>query len=241
MKAKFLVLSGDGINCENETARAIEQAGGHADKIHVNELISQKNKILDYQGFVIPGGFSFGDHLSSGQILSLKLEQNIGDELLRFCETGVVLGVCNGFQTLTKMGLLPHPTFKRSCVLLKNEQGHFVDRWVNVKVNSASPCVWTKNLPQEFALPIRHGEGRFILENETALQNLKQKQQVVLNYSEDVNGSTENIAGICDESGRIFALMPHPEAAVYDWQMPFSGKAQGHLFFNNAINYCRES
>lgn len=241
MKAKFLVLYGDGINCENETSQAVEKAGGLADKVHVNELIHEPKKIKDYQGFIIPGGFSFGDHLGSGQILSIKLEKNLNQELLRFCENGLVLGVCNGFQVLTRLGLLPAPTFKRSCSLIKNEQGHFINRWVTMNLNAQSPCIWTQNLPTEFHLPIRHGEGRFITESERELKTLQAQNQIVLKYSQDINGSTERIAGICDPSGRIFALMPHPEAAVYDWQLPFAGKAHGQSFFNNAVQFFRES
>lgn len=237
MKAKFLVLFGDGINCEDATAAAIENAGAQADKVHVNELIQNPKTISSYQGFVIPGGFSFGDHLGSGQILAIKLEQNLNQELLRLSETGLILGVCNGFQTLTKLGLLPTPTFKRSAALIKNSGGHFINRWVDMNLNQKSSCIWTKNLPQEFSLPIRHGEGRFILQDEMELQSLKEKNQIVLQYNQDVNGSTERIAGICDQSGRIFALMPHPEAAVYDWQLPYAGSAFGQHFFNNAVEY----
>ncbi len=240
MKTKFLVLFGDGINCENETAQAIENAGAKADKVHVNELVSNPKKLLNYQGFAIPGGFSFGDHLGSGQILALKLEKNLNQELLKFCETGVVIGVCNGFQTLTKLGLLPTPTFHRSCALIKNKQGHFINRWADVHLNTMSPCIWTKNLPENFALPIRHGEGRFVVKDSKELECLNQNQQVVLRYCNDENGSTERIAGICDTSGRIFALMPHPEAAVYDWQLPYQGVAYGQKFFANAVNYLRE-
>lgn len=237
MKAKFLVLYGDGINCEDATAYAIEQAGGRAEKVHVNELTQNPKKLLDFQSFIIPGGFSFGDHIGSGQILAIKLERHLHHELLRFCETGLVMGICNGFQTLTKLGLLPTPDFQRSCALIKNSGGHFINRWVNMNLNKASPCVWTRNLPENFSLPIRHGEGRLVLENEKVLAQLKEKNQIVISYGEDVNGSTERIAGICDESGRIFALMPHPEAAIYDWQLPYRAPALGKKFFDNAVSY----
>ena len=239
IKPKFLVLWGDGINCENETARAIELAGGDAHKVHVNELLKNPSSLKSYQAMVFPGGFSFGDHLGSGQILSLKLENTLKSELLEFVKTKPVLGICNGFQTLVRLGLLPDADFQRTCALVKNQQGHFIDRWVEMKTNRQSPCIWTQNLPEKFVLPIRHGEGRFVCKDEGVLKNLQQSQQVALSYVEDVNGATAQIAGICDPKGLVFALMPHPEAALHDWHLPFAGKAWGLEFFKNAVNYLR--
>jgi Phosphoribosylformylglycinamidine (FGAM) synthase, glutamine amidotransferase domain len=236
---KFLVLWGDGINCENETARAVELAGGVAVKMHVNDLLENPTRLHDHQALVIPGGFSFGDHLGSGQILALKLENVLKDELLKFVKKFPVLGICNGFQTLTKLGLLPDADFQRSCALVKNEQGHFIDRWVTVEANGQSPCIWTKNLPKQFVLPIRHGEGRFVCREEKVLSRLQKNNQVVLTYTEDVNGAQARIAGVCDPSGLVFALMPHPEAALHEWHLPFKGEAWGLEFFKNAVNFLR--
>ncbi|WP_374030985.1 phosphoribosylformylglycinamidine synthase subunit PurQ [Bdellovibrio bacteriovorus] len=240
IKPKFLVLWGDGINCENETARAVSLAGGHADKVHVNDLLANPGLLNEYQALVIPGGFSFGDHLGSGQVLALKLEMNLKDELQQFVKTRPVLGICNGFQTLVKLGLLPDADFQRSCALVKNEQGHFVDRWIEVERNEKSPCVWTRNLPARFALPIRHGEGRFVCRDESLLQRLLTQNQAVLRYTEDVNGAQAQIAGVCDPSGLVFALMPHPEAAVHDWHLPYEGEAWGLEFFKSAVNYLNQ-
>jgi phosphoribosylformylglycinamidine synthase len=236
-KPKFLVLWGDGINCENETARAIELAGGDATKVHVNELLKNPKSLHDYQAMVFPGGFSFGDHLGSGQILSLKLENVLKEELLKFVKKYPVLGICNGFQTMIRLGLLPDADFQRTCALVKNRQGHFIDRWVSLERDEQSPCIWTKNLPKQFTLPMRHGEGRFVCNEEKTLQRLLQNHQAVLKYSEDVNGAQAQIAGVCDASGLVFALMPHPEAALHDWHLPFEGVAYGLEFFKNAVQF----
>ncbi|MNK06213.1 Phosphoribosylformylglycinamidine synthase 1 [compost metagenome] len=239
MTPKFLVLWGDGINCENETARAVQLAGGEATKIHINELLKTPQRLHDFQALIIPGGFSFGDHLGSGQILSLKMENTLKEELKKFVAKFPVLGICNGFQTLIKLGLLPDADFQRTCALVKNEQGHFVDRWVEVQRDEQSPCIWTKNLPKDFVLPIRHGEGRFVCREESILNRLLSNHQAVLRYKEDVNGAMARIAGVCDSSGLVFALMPHPEAALHDWHLPFEGKAWGLEFFKNAVSFLK--
>lgn len=236
-KPKFLVLWGDGINCENETARAVELAGGEARKVHVNQLLEDPVSLHSYQALVIPGGFSFGDQLGSGQVLSVKLERVLKQELQKFVKRYPVLGICNGFQTLTKLGLLPDADFQRTCALVKNEQGHFVDRWVEVQINRSSPCIWTRRLPATISLPVRHGEGRFVCQDEAVLQRLLKNHQVALTYTENINGAQARIAGVCDSSGLVFALMPHPEAAVHDWHLPFAGTAYGLEFFKNAVDY----
>ncbi|KHD87119.1 MAG: phosphoribosylformylglycinamidine synthase [Bdellovibrio sp. ArHS] len=239
MKPKFLVLWGDGINCENETARAIGLAGGEACPVHVNELLKDPGLLQQHHALVFPGGFSFGDHLGSGQILALKLENTLKAELQEFVKSKPVLGICNGFQTLVRLGLLPDADFQRSCALVKNEQGHFIDHWTELQRNDLSPCIWTKSLPKELVLPIRHGEGRFVCQDEKVLSRLQEKQQVVLRYKNNVNGAADRIAGVCDPSGLVFALMPHPEAAVHDWHLPFSGKAWGLEFFKSAVEFLR--
>lgn len=238
-KPKFLVLWGDGINCENETVRAINLAGGEAHKVHVNDLMKNPASLHDYQAMVFPGGFSFGDHLGSGQILSLKLENSLKTELQSFVKKQPVLGICNGFQTLVRLGLLPDADFQRTCALVKNEQGHFIDRWVELEKDEKSPCIWTKSVPKELMLPVRHGEGRFVCQEEKTLQRLRTQHQVVLRYKEDINGSSAQIAGVCDLSGLVFALMPHPEAALHDWHLPFAGTAYGMEFFKSAVEYLR--
>ncbi|MGZ3769374.1 MAG: phosphoribosylformylglycinamidine synthase subunit PurQ [Bdellovibrio sp.] len=238
-KPKFLILWGDGINCENECARAVEMAGGEAYKVHVNELLKSPQSLQIYQALVLPGGFSFGDHLGSGQILSLKLENSLKPELQKFVKTHPVIGICNGFQTMIRLGLLPDADFQRTCALVKNEGGHFIDKWVELERNPQSPCIWTKSLPQSFMLPLRHGEGRFVCREEKVLHRLIENHQVVLRYKENINGAMDRIAGVCDSSGLVFALMPHPEAATNDWHLPFKGHAWGLEFFKSAVEYLR--
>lgn len=235
----FMVLWGDGINCENETAKAVELAGGRATKIHINELVETSSLLRNFQGLIIPGGFSFGDHLGSGQILALKLERFAKTELEAFVKEYPVMGICNGFQTLVRLGLLPDANFQKTCSLIKNEQGHFENKWVELEKNQSSPCVWTKNLPENFVLPARHGEGRFICESDEVLKGLQEKNQIALRYKENFNGATDRIAGVCDSSGLIFALMPHPEAAVHDWHLPFEGQAWGLEFFKSALQFLK--
>lgn len=241
IKPKFLVLWGDGINCENETQKALNEAGADATKVHVSELVENPKLLRDYQGMVIPGGFSFGDHLGSGQILAMKLERFVGAELREFVKKYPLMGICNGFQTLVRLGLLPDANFRKTCSLVKNEQGHFMNKWVELELNPDSPCVWTKNLPPKVSLPARHGEGRFVCESDAVLKDLQDKNQIVFRYSQDFNGATDRIAGICDPSGLVFALMPHPEAAVHDWQMPFAGHAYGLEFFKSAVQSIKVS
>lgn len=236
---KFLVLWGDGINCENETARAIDLSGGKGIKLHINELLKNPQQLHEYDALVFPGGFSFGDHLGSGQILSLKIERALKQELQSFVKHKPVLGICNGFQTLIRLGLLPDADFNRSCALVKNEQGHFIDRWVDLEYNSQSPCIWTQGLPENFVLPIRHGEGRFICSDDELFSRLQKKNQIVLRYKENVNGARDRVAGVCDPSGLVFALMPHPEAALHEWHVPFKDSSWGGQFFKSAIDYLR--
>ena len=223
MACRFLVLTGDGINCANETAWAFELAGGQADIVHVNDLLNQPSKLFDYQGMAFPGGFSFGDDLGSGQVMALKMRHALGAELSGFVDNGAaIIGICNGFQMLTKLGLLPHPKRSRSVALAPNLHGQFIDRWVTLERPQSSVCKWTAGLEQ-FDLPIRHGEGRvvFSLGQEAALyQELLDRGQVALRYSKDVNGSYERIAAICDPTGMILGLMPHPEAHLFHLHRP---------------------
>jgi len=252
-KPKVLVLTGDGINCERETARAFELAGAEPKIVHVNDLLENPKSLATFEAAAFPGGFSFGDDLGSGQILALKLSLQLGDELKEFVAAKKpVIGICNGFQALTKLGLLPEPFGVRKMALARNFQGHFIDRWVEVEAEKASVCLWTRNLAQEgsFALPIRHGEGRVVFskgDEEGIHRQLSVAGQIVLRYAEDVNGSHGRIAGVCDPTGHVFGLMPHPEAAVSLLQHPRStrlenrsGDGIGIKFFRNCVSYLRE-
>jgi len=240
-KPLFLVLAGDGINCERETACAFELGGGETHITHINDLLENPKMLGRYEGLAIPGGFSFGDELSSGQIMALKIRHGLGDAFFKFIEAQKpVIGICNGFQVLVKLGLLPNPkTLERTVALAANAQGGFINRWVTVKVIQNTVCQWTQNI-ESIEMPIRHGEGRIVFKDDSVYAALKSKGQIVLTYTEDVNGSHGRIAGLCDETGMVLGLMPHPEAHVYraTYKTPakdYMQSGQGLKIFENII------
>ena len=246
---KVLILTGDGINCETETAMAFSDHGVQTQIIHVQDLLLQPEILESVHILALPGGFSFGDEIGSGQILALKLKHSIGDQLKKFIEAKkLIIGICNGFQALVRLGLLPRPFTKKEMALTHKRLGHFINRWVELQTLD-SKCVWTQNLKNKtISLPIRHGEGKIVFagdsnNQEQLYQSLLTNQQIALVYNEDVNGSYQNIAGVCDPTGRIFGLMPHPEAAVSEWLNPDGKKKMGNigvgsLVFESGINYC---
>jgi phosphoribosylformylglycinamidine synthase subunit PurQ / glutaminase len=251
MKPKILILTGDGINCERETARAFSLAGADPVILHNNDLLMDPKSLHRYEALAFPGGFSFGDDLGSGQVLALKLSLQLGDELRSFIEAKKpVIGICNGFQALTKLGLLPEPFGVRIMALARNSQGHFIDKWVELEPEKNSVCIWTRNLTGPFPLPVRHGEGRVVFtrgEEEIVHRRLSQQGQVALRYGEEVNGSFARIAGVSDPTGLVFGLMPHPEAAVSQLQHPQStrladrrGEGMGLKIFRNCVTYLQE-
>ena len=223
---KVLVLSGYGLNCDHETAYAFELAGAEADRIHINSLIDGSVALSDYQIMAFIGGFGWGDDHGAGVVQAVRLKTNIGDKILNFVETGnLVIGICNGFQALVNLGLLPgldRDYQKRSVALTYNDRGNFRDDWVHLRVDAESPCVFTRGV-DTIELPVRHGEGKFVTDAAT-LKRLQDDHQVVVRYALsdgncaggrfpfNPNGSEDDIAGICDPTGRIFGLMPHPEA-----------------------------
>lgn len=223
---KALVLTGYGLNCDVETAFALELAGAVADCVHINSIIDGSVNLADYKIMVFVGGFSWGDDHGAGVVQAVRMKHNTGDRILKFIEDGnLVLGICNGFQTIVNLGLLPgfdNDYKNRSVALTYNDCGNFRDDWVTLKINPNSPCVFTKGLTR-IELPIRHGEGKFVA-GKDILNRLVDNQQMVCQYAlpdgvlaDNVfpfnpNGSVADIAGICDPSGRVFGLMPHPEA-----------------------------
>lgn len=242
---KALVLSGDGINCEQETAFAARKAGFAVDVIHINDLIrqrvSQEALKKTYRALFLPGGFSFGDHLGSGRVLALKVKKGLSWDLHDFARSGgIVLGICNGFQALIAMG-----TFGVKTSITHNRQNQFLDRWAELRKAPQTRAVLLKHL-QDFILPIRHGEGRLLFDESVNVFD-NPDFQVALQYQEDVNGSTERIAGLTDPTGRILGLMPHPEAAIRRTQHPLwtehpdqaSDEESGILFFKNAYEEAR--
>jgi phosphoribosylformylglycinamidine synthase len=223
---RVLVLSGFGLNCDVETAYTFELAGATADRVHINGLISGGVSLEDYHILVFVGGFSWGDDHGAGVLEAVRLKYNIGDALGQFIRDGkLVLGICNGFQALVNLGLLPgfdgdYQT--RHVALTFNDCGNFRDDWVNLVGHGDSPCVFTEGI-SPLELPVRHGEGKFYASPET-IERLFEQKQVVYQYAtpdgkvaqgafpHNPNGSVSDIAGICDPTGRVFGLMPHPEA-----------------------------
>lgn len=255
MKLRALVVTGYGINCERESSYAIEKSGGDATIVHLNKVIESPSILEDYNMLFIPGGFSFGDALGSGKVFSNKMKFRLRYPLEDFVKSGkLVLGICNGFQVLVKMGLLPVSDFKQRVTMVGNDSGKFEDRWVLLKANKESPCIFTKGIGHTF-LPVRHGEGKFVASDEATLNELKRDNLVVFQYIDgkgnlagypfNPNGSVENIAGICDSTGRVFGMMPHPEAFHMVQNCPYwtKGKikeAQGIHIFRNAVKYIEE-
>jgi phosphoribosylformylglycinamidine synthase I len=221
-----LVLTGYGLNCDHETAYAFELAGADATRVHINSLIDGTADLDNFQVLVFIGGFSWGDDHGAGVIQAVRLKSTIGGRIIDFVEKGnLVLGICNGFQTLVNLGLLPglgHNYRKRFVAVTFNDCGNFRNQWVTLKVNEASPCIFTRGI--EIAeLPVRHGEGKVFTDEET-LSDLMENNLAAVQYAQpggeladgrfpfNPNGSIADIAGICDPTGRIFGLMPHPEA-----------------------------
>jgi phosphoribosylformylglycinamidine synthase len=214
---KALILTGHGLNCAREMALGFQLVGAHPHIVHLNDL--PQITLLDYDILVLPGGFSFGDHLGSGRALSQRLlRAPLGQAIERFVEAGkLVWGVCNGFQTLVQMGLLPGP-----CTLASNESGRFECRWVRLAVNPTSPCRFTRGLTH-LELPVRHGEGRLLGSPPpdcVPLHYVDPQGQPTQEYPYNPNGSPLGAAALCDASGRIFGLMPHPEAFLRWTQHP---------------------
>jgi len=254
-KVKALILRTAGTNCDYETQAAFELCGATAEKVHVNELIAKKDKIFEYDILAFPGGFSYGDDIASGKILANEVKNKLGDKVQKFALSGKpVIGVCNGFQVLAKMGLLPDPKlFEQVSTLSYNDSDKFECRWVYLK-SEKNNCLWTKNLPDIITLPVAHGEGKFIPLSKKLLDELKQNNQIVFKYSAkdgkvpqyplDPNGSTDQIAGISNIKGNVFGLMPHPERYVFALQHParegYDGQfGWGHIVFHNAVNYVK--
>lgn len=243
---KVLVLTGDGVNCERESAHAFEMYGAHTEIIHINDLEGQANHIHNYQILVLPGGFSFGDDLGSGKVFALKIEKFLGVEFKNFiANKNPVIGICNGFQILTKLGAFTNFD-SRYLGLALNQNGRFIDQWEMMQVLD-SPCIWTKGI-ETIKLPIRHGEGRFVLNRRTAAleqlcNDFKNSNQIVLKYNSNPNGSHEDIAGVCDPTGLVFGLMPHPEAAVNAQLYPGAQSvgSLGSILFKNAIEYVKQN
>jgi len=222
IKPKVLILSGYGLNCEEETAFAFKLAGAQADIIHLNDLISGQKSLKNYQIMAIPGGFSYGDDTGSGSAYANRIKNNLLEKINLFVQKDrLVIGICNGFQIMANLGLLG------PVALAHNDSACYTVRWVDLKVGNKIP--WLKGI-KTISLPIAHGEGKFFASTKT-LRQLEKNDLVTLQYTKgemcqyqnlepNPNGSLKDIAGITDETGRLFGLMPHPERAIFPHHLP---------------------
>jgi len=248
-----LILRAPGTNCDAETAFAFQQAGATTCLVHVGALIRHEEQLCNYQIIVIPGGFTYGDDISAGKVLANELRLKLGEDVERFMDKGgLILGICNGLQVLVKAEILPGQlrTSQPMLTLIANDSGRFECRWVYLSVSKENQCVFTKDIELLY-LPVAHAEGKVVADS-TALTQLN----VVLYYTDEngnrevgyphnPNGSIANIAGICDATGRVFALMPHPERFVRGTQHPqwTRQKAReyddGFQIFLNAVKWAQ--
>ncbi|MGH7215096.1 MAG: phosphoribosylformylglycinamidine synthase I [Tepidisphaeraceae bacterium] len=268
MKPKTLILRSAGTNCDAETAHAFELAGATTQAVHVNRLLENPAILQDFQLLAFPGGFSYGDDIAAGRILANQIKHHLPDAVRRFIDDGKpVIGICNGFQVLIKTDLLPGTVGGRTgqtCTLAHNDSGRFIDKWVRLAPRG-NKCVWTAGLDEAggevLELPIAHGEGKFVPADESVRRALWDNDQVALVYakedgspaggpasSDNPNGSVDDIAGVCDATGLVFGLMPHPERHVDPTQHPawtsrrgprgeLPREGQGLRIFRNAVRH----
>jgi phosphoribosylformylglycinamidine synthase len=262
---KALIMSGFGINSEMETKEVLAQAGIDADIVHINDLIAGRKRLSEYRLLVFPGGFSYGDDTGAGNAYANRVRNNLWDDLLEFLDgDNLVLGICNGFQILANLGLVPafDKNFKRDIALMPNQNGRLECRFVSLK--PAADNLWTKGIERLYC-PVAHGEGNLSCSPETLLR-LKRQKMIAFTYCQDdltpaygkypwnPNGSVEDIAGITSADGKVLGLMPHPERAMefvnlYDWPLRKEEMQRNGLtvptgsmnmqLFRNAVGYFR--
>jgi phosphoribosylformylglycinamidine synthase I len=268
-RVRSIVITGYGTNCEMETAHACRLAGSdEVDIVHINELLFGEKRLDDYHFLNLAGGFLDGDDMGSAKaganrIIHAKVKnsgERLHDQVLQFIADGkLILGVCNGFQLLIKLGLLPAFGGNYACqnvTITYNDSGRFEDRWVYLKINRDAPCIFTKHVDGLY-FPVRHGEGKVVTESDAVLEQLHRDNHIVMQYSDkdykeavtdypaNPNGSVDAIAGICDKTGRIFGMMPHPEAYLHYTNHPrwtredLTEEGMGLLIFRNAIEFIR--
>ncbi len=240
---RVLVITGLGLNCEVETAEAFRLVGATPENVHLLDLLDGRRRLADYQIVAFPGGFAFGDHLGAGFVFANKIRWLLYESLVEFIEGGgLAIGICNGFQTMVRLGMLPgfdgdYRTPRAT--LAPNDKLGYWDTWVKLRTDADSPCLWTRGVG-ELELPSRHGEGKFLAQSPEIVERLEAEHLVPVRYVDESgesteawpanpNGSPGGIAGICDPSGRLFGLMPHPDAFLFPFQHPqyFARKARG--------------
>jgi phosphoribosylformylglycinamidine synthase len=238
-EVRVLIVSGLGLNCETETEVGFRLAGARPERVHLLDLLDGQRgggsrRLTDFHVLAFIGGFAFGDHLGAGFVFANKIRWKLYDQLLRFIEGGgLALGICNGFQTMVRLGMLPgldgdYRTPRAA--LAPNDRRGYRNAWVRLRFEAASPCVWTRGL-ETMDLPSRHGEGKFVAQSPELLDRLESEGQVAARYldaagrvtegwPDNPNGSPRGVAGVCDPSGRLFGLMPHPDAYLYPYHHP---------------------
>jgi len=256
---QVIIPTGFGINCEVETAYAFKLAGAEPSLIHLNDLAMNDSLLQRAAILALAGGFSFGDHLNAGKVFANRLWRRLGLSLQHFVtKGGLVLGLCNGFQTLARLGLVPDVTLGTQRVTLAhNQHGKFYNGWVTLRVDPQSPCIFTRGLTS-LDVPVRHGEGR-LLTTPSLLQKIRDLHLSPVKYADqetlqptDVfpanpNGSQDCMAGLCDPSGRIFGMMPHPEAFLHAENHPQwrrrkkKGPGDGVKIFRNAVEFAEKN
>jgi phosphoribosylformylglycinamidine synthase subunit PurQ / glutaminase len=263
MAPRVLILRAPGTNCDAETAHAFSLAGGAAERWHIGRLLEEPRRVAEFQVFCLPGGFSYGDDLAAGRILGSQLRHHLAETLHEFHAAGkLILGICNGFQVLMNTDLLtPADAAGRRATLAQNDSGRFEARWVGLCVE-AGQCVFLSGI-EEMELPVAHGEGKFVTRDAATMAKLREAGQLVLRYRAESgagtprlatdeslvpypanpNGAMGDVAGICDASGRVLGLMPHPERFVDPTQHPRWTRGpqrevgDGLRVFQNAVRY----
>ncbi|HEY1375266.1 MAG TPA: phosphoribosylformylglycinamidine synthase subunit PurQ [Gemmataceae bacterium] len=250
-----LVLRAPGANCDEETQFAFQRAGGRADRVHVHRLRENPRLLKQYDILAVPGGFTYGDDVAAGKILATELTAFLGDALREFRDAEkLIIGICNGFQALLKAGLIVPPDEDGPLATLAHNTGRFEDRWTHLRATPGN-CVWLKDCDR-LLLPIAHGEGNFVCRKEWILKGLEQSGQLVLRYTkpdgspaagypDNPSGTQGDVAGVCDATGRVLGLMPHPERHVLPTQHPhwtrdgLRDEGDGLKLFRNAVEYVR--
>lgn len=230
---KVLILRSAGTNCDRETAHAFEKVGAKTESRHVNELLAEPQLLHEYRILALPGGFSYGDDVAAGRILATELKVKVLPELRKFIDEdkGLVLGICNGFQVLVNTGLLPG-------TLTHNASHRYIDKWVELEV-CTDKCAFTRP-GERYFVPIAHAEGKYVAD-ERDLDRLDASGQVAFRYVDNPNGSKRDIAGVCDATGRVLGLMPHPERHMEPWHHPhwtragLAAEGDGLKLFRNAV------
>ncbi len=259
-KVNVTVLRTAGTNCNEETAYAFEYFGADVTQVHIDALCRKESRLGDAHILALPGGFSYGDDIASGRILANELRLKLGDEIRHFIEQGkLIIGICNGFQILVKAGILPGIRLLegQEATLYHNDSAKFEARWTHLAVEQ-SKCVWTQGIAPQIYLPVAHGEGKFMVDDTGILSQIKSNGQVVFrycapdgqkpSYPDNPNGSLDDIAGICDPTGRVLGLMPHPERHLLFEQHPYwtrlvraSNLGDGASIFSNGVDYIRKN